>query len=77
MVDHGYSLLRTQLNNDYFLELFDESARFQIPIEGHRKYKLYLPLLELKTALILLRHRNGPRCPRNSTGVYFSTENGG
>ncbi|KAF8077655.1 hypothetical protein FPV67DRAFT_6341 [Lyophyllum atratum] len=33
--NHGYSLLRTQLNNTYFQELFDESAKFRIPIEGH------------------------------------------
>ncbi|GLB34652.1 putative glutamine synthetase guanido kinase [Lyophyllum shimeji] len=33
--NHGYSLLRTQLNNTYFKELFDESERFRIPIEGH------------------------------------------
>ncbi|KAI0819537.1 glutamine synthetase/guanido kinase [Trametes gibbosa] len=32
---HGYSLLRTQLNNDYFNELFDESLKFQVPLEGH------------------------------------------
>ncbi|KAJ7510039.1 hypothetical protein B0H11DRAFT_2269544 [Mycena galericulata] len=32
---HGYSLLRTQLNNDYFHELFDESAKFDVAIEGH------------------------------------------
>ncbi|KAJ7174009.1 hypothetical protein C8R43DRAFT_1057990 [Mycena crocata] len=32
---HGYSLLRTQLNNDYFHELFDESAKFGVGIEGH------------------------------------------
>ncbi|KZP12562.1 glutamine synthetase/guanido kinase [Athelia psychrophila] len=32
---HGYSLLRTQLNNDYFHDLFDESAKFGIEIEGH------------------------------------------
>ncbi|KAI0320120.1 glutamine synthetase/guanido kinase [Amylostereum chailletii] len=32
---HGYSLLRTQLNNDYFHALFDESARFDIEVEGH------------------------------------------
>ncbi|KAH7906371.1 glutamine synthetase guanido kinase [Hygrophoropsis aurantiaca] len=32
---HGYSLLRTQLNNDYFNELFDASLNFGIPIEGH------------------------------------------
>lgn len=35
---HGYSLLRTQLNNEYFNDLFDESLKFQIPIEGHRQY---------------------------------------
>ncbi|KII88302.1 hypothetical protein PLICRDRAFT_41464 [Plicaturopsis crispa FD-325 SS-3] len=32
---HGYSLLRTQLNTDYFHELFDASAKFGIDIEGH------------------------------------------
>lgn len=34
---HGYSLLRTQLNNDYFHDLFDESAKFEVPLEGHRQ----------------------------------------
>ena len=34
---HGYSLLRTQLNKDYFNDLFDESLKFDINIEGHRK----------------------------------------
>ncbi|KAF8969643.1 hypothetical protein BDZ97DRAFT_1959621 [Flammula alnicola] len=32
---HGYSLLRTQLNNEYFHALFDESVRFDVAIEGH------------------------------------------
>lgn len=32
---HGYSLLRTQLNQDYFNELFDESLKFRIDVEGH------------------------------------------
>ncbi|KAI0636715.1 glutamine synthetase/guanido kinase [Trametes polyzona] len=32
---HGYSLLRTQLNSEYFNDLFDESVRFQVPLEGH------------------------------------------
>ncbi|PPQ87978.1 hypothetical protein CVT25_001057 [Psilocybe cyanescens] len=32
---HGYSLLRTQLNNDYFNDLFDESFKFDVAIEGH------------------------------------------
>lgn len=33
--NHGYSLLRTQLNKDYFRDLFDLSTEFQISIEGH------------------------------------------
>ncbi|KAI0949953.1 hypothetical protein AcV7_008572 [Taiwanofungus camphoratus] len=32
---HGYSLLRTQLNNEYFHDLFDESLKFEVPLEGH------------------------------------------
>ncbi|KAF8710882.1 Glutamine synthetase guanido kinase, partial [Rhizoctonia solani] len=32
---HGYSLLRTQLNQEYFHDLFDESKKFGIEIEGH------------------------------------------
>lgn len=34
---HGYSLLRTQLNQEYFHALFDESKKFGIEIEGHRE----------------------------------------
>jgi len=33
---HGYSLLRPQLNQEYFHALFDESVNFGIAIEGHR-----------------------------------------
>ncbi|KAI0072789.1 glutamine synthetase/guanido kinase [Panus rudis PR-1116 ss-1] len=32
---HGYSLLRTQLNNEYFHDLFDETHKFEVPLEGH------------------------------------------
>ncbi|OCH93407.1 glutamine synthetase/guanido kinase [Obba rivulosa] len=32
---HGYSLLRTQLNTEYFNDLFDESLKFEVPLEGH------------------------------------------
>jgi len=32
---HGYSLLRTQLNNDYFHDIFNEAEKFDIEIEGH------------------------------------------
>ena len=39
---HGYSLLRTQLNTEYFHDIFDESVRFKVPIEGHRKSSRYL-----------------------------------
>ena len=33
---HGYSLLRTQLNQGYFHDLFNESLKFGVDIEGHR-----------------------------------------
>lgn len=33
---HGYSLLRPQLNNEYFHDLFDKSYDFDVPLEGHR-----------------------------------------
>ncbi|KAJ3492128.1 hypothetical protein NLI96_g202 [Meripilus lineatus] len=32
---HGYSLLRPQLNNEYFHDLFDKSYDFDVPLEGH------------------------------------------
>ncbi|KIJ17483.1 glutamate---ammonia ligase [Paxillus involutus ATCC 200175] len=32
---HGYSVLRTQLNQEFFNDLFDESIKFQIDIEAH------------------------------------------
>ncbi|KAF5330711.1 hypothetical protein D9619_005342 [Psilocybe cf. subviscida] len=32
---HGYSLLRTQLNNEYFHDLYDKSLAFDVAIEGH------------------------------------------
>lgn len=32
---HGYSLLRTQLNNSYFNDIFDETAKFEVSVEGH------------------------------------------
>lgn len=37
---HGYSLLRTQINNDYFHELFDRSVEFDVPIESHRTFTM-------------------------------------
>ncbi|CCF52161.1 hypothetical protein NDA11_003190 [Ustilago hordei] len=33
--NHGYSMLRTTLNKDYFLELFDAAQAFRIDVEGH------------------------------------------
>ncbi|KAF9053918.1 glutamine synthetase/guanido kinase [Hymenopellis radicata] len=32
---HGYSLLRTQLNNDYFHDIFNLATQFGVDIEGH------------------------------------------
>ncbi|KIS66234.1 putative glutamine synthetase [Mycosarcoma maydis] len=33
--NHGYSMLRTSLNKDYFLQLFDAAEAFGIDVEGH------------------------------------------
>ncbi|SNX85368.1 probable glutamine synthetase [Melanopsichium pennsylvanicum] len=33
--NHGYSMLRTTLKKDYFLELFDAAESFGIDVEGH------------------------------------------
>ncbi|KAH9997320.1 glutamine synthetase/guanido kinase [Russula vinacea] len=32
---HGYSLLRTQLNNGYFHDIFDEAQKFEVDLEAH------------------------------------------
>ncbi|KAI0273586.1 hypothetical protein BC834DRAFT_966090 [Gloeopeniophorella convolvens] len=32
---HGYSMLRTQLNNEYFHDIFDEADKFEVDVEGH------------------------------------------
>ncbi|BGP01266.1 hypothetical protein NBRC10513v2_002218 [Rhodotorula toruloides] len=32
---HGYSLLRPEVNGDYFHAVYDDCAKFGIPIEGH------------------------------------------
>ncbi|KAI0005991.1 glutamine synthetase/guanido kinase [Russula compacta] len=32
---HGYSLLRTQLNNDYFHDIFNEAEKFDVHLEAH------------------------------------------
>ncbi|EKM82464.1 hypothetical protein AGABI1DRAFT_111081 [Agaricus bisporus var. burnettii JB137-S8] len=32
---HGYSLLRTQLNNEYFHDLIDKAKEFGVEVEGH------------------------------------------
>lgn len=33
---HGYSMLRTQLNNGYFQDIIDEALNFGVQVESHR-----------------------------------------
>ena len=33
---HGYSMLRTQLNNAYFQDIMDEALNFGVQVESHR-----------------------------------------
>lgn len=37
---HGYSLLRTTLNKDYFYDLYNVSTAMDVEIEGHRGCEL-------------------------------------
>jgi hypothetical protein len=39
---HGYSMLRTQLNQDYFNDIFDVAKAFHIEIEGHRQHIVFV-----------------------------------
>ncbi|KXN91501.1 Type-1 glutamine synthetase 2 [Leucoagaricus sp. SymC.cos] len=32
---HGYSMLRTQLNNEYFQDIIDKALNFEVNVEGH------------------------------------------
>lgn len=54
---HGYSLLRTQLNSDYFHDIFNETAKFEVPLEGHREFirVLIFIILELIAIIQILR----------------------
>ena len=55
MTVHGYSLLRTTLNSDYFHDLYDEAEKFGIEIEGHRE------LLPRRADVSTLRSWQTPR----------------
>ncbi|KIK06110.1 hypothetical protein K443DRAFT_120295 [Laccaria amethystina LaAM-08-1] len=52
---HGYSLLRTQLNNQCFHDLFDKSWQFHIPIEGHHESQVSLIMTNKKAKGIFHR----------------------
>jgi hypothetical protein len=66
---HGYSLLRTTMNKDYFYDLYNVSTEMDVEIEGHRG-------CELGNALIA-RYRDGPRCVRDGPGVHRHPPHGG
>lgn len=72
---HGYSLLRTQLNNDYFHDLYDQSLLFDVAIESHRAYRL--AILTEFLDIFLSRYRNGSRRLGNCPCLYYCSSNGG
>ncbi|KAF8466297.1 hypothetical protein JB92DRAFT_2823722 [Gautieria morchelliformis] len=56
---HGYSLLRTQLNQGYFHDLFNESVNFGVNIEGHRVFETalaYTSALRMADNAILFKY---------------------
>jgi len=38
MAVHGYSMLRTSLNMDYYHDLYDLATDFGVEVEAHRKF---------------------------------------
>lgn len=74
---HGYSMLRTQLNNNYFHDLFNLSAQFDVAIEGHRKYFIGISQRAEAIHLYYCRHRNRTWRFRDRSRIYLSSENGG
>jgi hypothetical protein len=65
-------MLRTQLNTEYFQDLFDEAAEFGIEIEGHRQFLLRALLLQLLTILQILRRDLVCSKRRWRTGTRFA-----
>ncbi|GAA5991744.1 hypothetical protein JCM11641_004850 [Rhodosporidiobolus odoratus] len=62
---HGYSLLRPAANSDYFHALYDNAAKFGIPLEGHHTetgpgvYEsalAYQPVLRMADNALLFKH---------------------
>ncbi|GAA6028010.1 hypothetical protein JCM8097_001828 [Rhodosporidiobolus ruineniae] len=62
---HGYSLLRPAANSDYFHAIYDNCARFGIPLEGHHTetgpgvYEsalAYQPVLRMADNAVLFKH---------------------
>ncbi|BGP14287.1 hypothetical protein JCM10213_004251 [Rhodosporidiobolus nylandii] len=62
---HGYSLLRPAVNSDYFHALYDNCAKFGIPIEGHHTETgpgvfesalAYQPVLRMADNALLFKH---------------------
>jgi hypothetical protein len=72
---HGYSLLRTQLNNDYFRDIFDYAARFNIAVEGHRACITYSSL-RVCDDNTLNRHRDWSRSFRDRPRLYQCSSHG-
>lgn len=75
LVVHGYSLLRTQLNNDYFHDIFNEAEKFDVHLEAHRTCIIYhsLPLICDGT---LDRHGDWPGSLRDGARIYDSSSRG-
>lgn len=71
---HGYSMLRTTLNQDYFNSLFDLSLRMGVEIEGHRTCCLHNFQWRLNIQLFFEDTETGPgELLDSSPGVRLST----
>jgi hypothetical protein len=71
-------MLRTTMNKDYFLELFDAAEAFGIEVEGHREYSFTFTIISFRlTEHFINRHRDWSRSLRDGFGLYSSEEDGG
>lgn len=51
---HGYSMLRTSLNMDYYHDLYDLATDFGVEVEAHRKCSSTCREIKLGTGSIIV-----------------------
>ena len=69
MAVHGYSMLRTSLNMDYYHDLYDLATDFGVEVEAHRKLQVSASSVYLSASV---SHRFCPLLPRLRRRLFRS-----